>query len=127
MAEIPLLAREEEISLAKKIEVTRKRFRRTVMGCALAMQNTRGHARQGPCGALPFDRTIKVSLTERLTKEQIMARMPHNLATLKHLSEENRRDFNRLIHRRDVGATCAAGAASGSFAAAARCSRWSRS
>ena len=34
MAEIPLLAREEEISLAKKIEVTRKRFRRTVMGCA---------------------------------------------------------------------------------------------
>ena len=30
-------------------------------------------------GALPFDRTIKVSLTERLTKEQIMARMPHNL------------------------------------------------
>ena len=29
MAEIPLLTREEEISLAKKIEVTRKRFRRT--------------------------------------------------------------------------------------------------
>ena len=33
MAEIPLLTREEEISLAKKIEVTRKRFRRTVIGC----------------------------------------------------------------------------------------------
>jgi RNA polymerase primary sigma factor len=33
-------------------------------------------------GQLPFDRTIKVSLTERLTKEQIQARMPHNLATL---------------------------------------------
>ncbi len=51
-------------------------------------------------GNLPFDRTIKVSLTERLTKEQITARMPHNLPTLKHLGEENRRDFNRLINRR---------------------------
>ncbi len=126
MAEIPLLAREEEISLAKKIEVTRKRFRRTVMGCALAMQNTVATLNKVHCGALPFDRTIKVSLTERLTKEQIMARMPHNLATLKHLSEENRRDFNRLIHRR-ASADLRAAPASGSFAAAARCSRWSRS
>ena len=42
MAEIPLLTREEEISLAKKIEVTRKRFRRTVIGCALAMQTHAG-------------------------------------------------------------------------------------
>ena len=41
-------------------------------------------------GELPFDRTIKVSLTERLTKEQILARMPHNLPTLEHLLEQNR-------------------------------------
>ena len=35
MAEINLLSREEEIALAKRIEVTRKRFRRTVQGtCA---------------------------------------------------------------------------------------------
>jgi RNA polymerase primary sigma factor len=50
-------------------------------------------------GELPFDRTIKVSLTERLTKEQIQARMPHNLATLEHLLEANRVEFEQLIRR----------------------------
>ena len=93
MAEIPLLARSEEISLAKKIEVTRKRFRRTVIGCAMAMRATIGTLVNVHQGDLPFDRTIKVSLTERLTKEQIIARMPHNLNTLSHLMEKNREDF----------------------------------
>lgn len=100
MATIPLLARAEEIALAKKIEVTRKRFRRTVIGCAMAMRATIGALAKVHSGMLPFDRTIKVSLTERLTKEQIIARMPHNLETLSHLIEENQKDFNLLTSRR---------------------------
>ena len=99
MAEIPLLSREEEISLAKKIEVTRKRFRRTVLGCNLAMRATIATLAKVHKGVLPFDRTMKVSLTERLTKEQIIGRMPHNLATATHLVEENRRDFSLLINK----------------------------
>jgi RNA polymerase primary sigma factor len=98
MAEIPLLARTEEISLAKTIEVTRKRYRHTVLGCSLAMKNTIGTLTKVFKGNLPFDRTIKVSLTERLTKEQISARMPVNLDTLQHLMEENRKDFAKLLN-----------------------------
>ena len=100
MAEIPLLSREEEIALAKKIEVTRKRFRRTVLGCSLGMRNTVNILTKVHKGILPFDRTIKVSLTERLTKEQIIGRMPQNLQTLTHLVEANDQDFARLISRR---------------------------
>jgi RNA polymerase primary sigma factor len=100
MAEIPLLEREQEVSLAKRIETARRRFRRAVLGCDFAMQATVEALEKVHTGALPFDRTIKVSLTERLTKEQILARMPHNLRTLRHLLDENRRDFLTVISRR---------------------------
>jgi RNA polymerase primary sigma factor len=99
MAEIPLLTREEEISLAKKIEVTRKRFRRTLLSCDYAMRCTVDTLSKVYRGELPFDRTIKVSLTERLTKEQIQARMPHNLQTLEHLLSQNKANFAELIRK----------------------------
>ncbi len=99
MAEIPLLTRDEEISLAKKIEIHRKRFRRCVLSCHCALETTVETLGRVHRGELPFDRTIKVSLTERLTKEQIQARMPHNLRTLAHLMEQNRADFHRLVSK----------------------------
>jgi len=97
MSEIPLLSREDEVALAKKIEITRKRFRRSVLACDFAMRKTVETLRKVHRGELPFDRTIKVSLTERLTKEQIQCRMPHNLATLEHILEDNRQAFEQLI------------------------------
>jgi RNA polymerase primary sigma factor len=100
MAEIPLLTRHEEISLAKRIEVTRKRFRRAILGCSYSLQATVDTLRRVHEGKLPFDRTIKVSLTERLTKEQIQSRMPHNLATLDHLIAQSNEDFRLLISKR---------------------------
>ena len=100
MAEIPLLSRREEISLAKRIEVTRKRFRRAVLGCNYSLRATVETLQRVHEGAMPFDRTIKVSLTERLTKEQIQARMPHNLATLDHLMKQSVADFRLLISKR---------------------------
>jgi len=102
MAEIPLLTRREEISLAKRIEVTRKRFRRAILGCAYSLQTTVDTLKRVHEGALPFDRTIKVSLTERLTKEQIQSRMPHNLGTLDDLMARSRTDFKLLISKQTL-------------------------
>src|SRR5438309_7722883 len=100
MGEIPLLKREEEISLAKKIEVTRKRFRRKVLECDGALGQVVETLKRVHSGDLPFDRTVKVSLTENLEKDKILQRMPHNLRTLEHLMEQNQQDFERLIDPR---------------------------
>jgi len=99
MAEIPLLSREEEISLAKKIEITRRQFRRALLENDYAMRATVDTLHQVHRGELPFDRTIKVSLTERLTKEQISGRMPHNLRSLDYMLEQNKHDFELLVRR----------------------------
>jgi RNA polymerase primary sigma factor len=99
MAEIPLLTREEEISLAKKIEITRRQFRRALLGSDYALRSTVSILKRVHEGELPFDRTIKVSLTERLTKEQVSARMPHNLRTLDVLIHQNKADFDALVRK----------------------------
>lgn len=103
MSEIPLLTREEEISLAKKIEITRKRYRRSILANDFAMRHTVEILKKVHSGQLPFDRTIKVSLTERLTKEQISARMPHNLSTLEQLLEKKRRIFSQIVRKSTSG------------------------
>ncbi|MDA0806819.1 MAG: RNA polymerase sigma factor RpoD [Planctomycetota bacterium] len=97
MGEIPLLTREEEIALAKKIEITRKRFRRELMESDYAMKSTIDVLSMVHTSDLPFDRTIKVSVTEGLEKTQIQARMPHNLRTLENMRSAYVQEAETLI------------------------------
>ena len=101
MGEIPLLTRDQEIGLAKKIEITRKRFRRKVLECDYALRLVVDVLKKVNDGELPFDRTVKVSVTENLEKDQILGRMSHNLATLAHLMDLNDRDFRAYVRARN--------------------------
>ena len=93
MGEIPLLSRQQEVTLAKQIEVTRAKFRRKVVECDYVMQQIVRTLRRVHDGDLPFDRTVQVSVTDRLEKDQILGRFPHNLKTLSVLMKRNRRDY----------------------------------
>ncbi len=100
MGQIKLLDRRQEVQLAMKIELTRRRFRRKVLECDYALRQVVETLKRVHSGELPFDRTIKVSQTENLEKDKILARMPHNLKTLEPLMEANVADFQRLIDPR---------------------------
>ncbi len=93
MGEIPLLTRKEEISLARRIEHTRAAFRRKLLACDYVIRSAVKVLNRVHRGELPFDRTVQVSVTDRLEKEQIMGRMPHNLRTLETLLEQNADDY----------------------------------
>ncbi len=96
MGEIPLLTREEEIFLAKQIEVSRRRYRRALLTSEFALNFCHESLIKVHRGELPFDRTIKVSMTESLEKEQILGRMPFNLATIENMRRRDLEDYSKL-------------------------------
>ena len=59
MGQIPLLNRKAEITLARKIEIARKDFRRKLLQCDYCARNALDLLQQVHQGILSFDRTIK--------------------------------------------------------------------
>lgn len=99
MGEIPLLTRREEIELAKRIEETRRRFRTKLLENHYVLLEAYKTLKKVYRGQLPFDRTVQVSVTDRLEKEQIIGRLPHNLLTLQTLLKRNHRDWKIAISK----------------------------
>jgi RNA polymerase primary sigma factor len=104
MGEIPLLAREQEIALAKKIELTRMAFRRRILENDFCIQQAIETMQAVADGRMPFDRTMKISTTESMAKSTIMKRLPANLATARKLLELNRADWSLVRDPRTAAA-----------------------
>ncbi|MBK8100179.1 MAG: RNA polymerase sigma factor RpoD [Planctomycetes bacterium] len=98
MGEIPLLTREEEISLARKIELTRKQFRKEVLSSGLGLQNAIEILEDVLKGELAFDRTLKVNQQDpEVGKADLSDRLPGNIETLKLIYQAARGDFEKLM------------------------------
>jgi len=93
MGNIPLLTRAKEIFLAKTIEITRKRFRRTTMESGFSLRVCIETLDKVIAKELPFERTLRTSDTENAKKEQIEARIPVNLPTLHVMLDQEDADW----------------------------------
>ena len=96
MGEIPLLTRDEEISLAKCIESRRMSFRRKILESDYCMGLAVDLLQQVSDGRLPFDRTMRISTGENQVKAAVLKRIPENLRTVRKLMEQNVADWTRL-------------------------------
>jgi RNA polymerase primary sigma factor len=104
MGEIPLLTREEEINLARKIELTRLAFRRKVLESDYCSRAAVEILQQVDEGTLPFDRTMKMSSGEAQERAIIKGRIPINMHTVNKLLDRNSDVFLALSDTDDEDA-----------------------
>ena len=97
MGEIPLLTRESEISLARKIELARMSFRRRMLECDYCARGAMDILEQVYEGTLSFDRTMKLSTAENLVRSVIKKRLPGNIQTVNKLLKINRSLFKKSV------------------------------
>jgi RNA polymerase primary sigma factor len=97
MGEIPLLTREREISLARKIELARMVFRRRMLESDYCARNAVDILQQVYDGTLSFDRTMRISTAENLVRGVIKKRLPDNIQTVNKLLKINRTLFKKLL------------------------------
>jgi RNA polymerase primary sigma factor len=96
MGAIPLLNRDQELRLAKELETARIRYRRAALSSWLTIERVVETMQRVQAGQLAIDPNIDVVTSCDLSRDQIQARLPHNLRTVQHLFTAATNDFRAL-------------------------------
>jgi RNA polymerase primary sigma factor len=83
MGQIPLLSRMDELRLAQKIEITRKRFRAKLFESPPAVVEAIRILEDVKNGELAFDRTLRADSAIDVSKDQALERLPSVIDSLR--------------------------------------------
>jgi RNA polymerase primary sigma factor len=97
MGAIPLLSRDQELSLARRLENVRQRYRRAALYNWDILVRVVETFERIKAGTLAVDPSIDVVTSLGLTRENILARISHNLRTLRRLIDAAGADFRVLL------------------------------
>ena len=100
MGQIPLLSREDELRLASRIEITRKRFRTKVLESPVAVVEAIGILEDLKNGNLAFDRTLKSDSSIEIPRIEVLERLPGIIDRLRHLVFDSHECYERLSNSR---------------------------
>lgn len=100
MGKIPLLTREQELEIARRIETTRKRFRVKVLESTYSQRLALKTLNRVLSGELPFDRTLKSNIFGDVNRASLEKRLPLNVGTITILLNKNTEDWLRLNNER---------------------------
>ena len=96
MGVIPLLSRDEEIALAKKIEMTRKNYHRKILKSDFSQEISVKILEDISNGDLPFDRTLAINIEFENQKEKLLKQFPVHTKALRTILKKNREDYGQL-------------------------------
>jgi len=96
MGEIPLLSREDELRLAKRIEITRKRFRTKVLESPIAVAEAVQILEDVKNGELAFDRTLKADTSIDVSKFEVLDRLPMVIDRIRQTIFDSHECFEKL-------------------------------
>ncbi|HLY10334.1 MAG TPA: RNA polymerase sigma factor RpoD [Planctomycetota bacterium] len=100
MGEIPLLSREDELRLAKRIEITRKRFRTKVLESPIAVIEAIQILEDVKNGELAFDRTLKADSAIDVSKFEVLDRLPQVIDRIRSTVFDSHECFDKLENQR---------------------------
>ena len=104
MSSFPMLSREEELDAARRIEISRRRYRREMLGNYYMIMGAIKVLDNIEHGNLRVDRTLDFSVSDKEKRKNIEQRMQPNLKTLRRLIEVMPGDFRLAVSRKSDSA-----------------------
>jgi RNA polymerase primary sigma factor len=97
MGAIPLLNREKELALARKLERARLRFRHAALTSGTILNLVLELFTKVREGRIPLDPSIDVVTSLKLSRDQIARRLPAHVPTLRRVLKRLRAEFTSLV------------------------------